>query len=293
MQFVRAAANLKAEVHGLKVPALTDAELGALVTAIQVDPFQPKAGVKFETNPKAEKEAPSMASADDETIIAALLQKLEAGAGHLVGKHTLATVEFEKDDDANFHMDFIAACANLRARNYQIPEVDKLQAKLIAGRIIPAIATTTAMSTGLVCLEMYKLVRGAEIEAYRNTFANLALPLFAMCEPVASKTMKYNGMEWTLWDRWIMEGDLTVQALLDWFEERKLTAYSVSCGQSLIYNNFFAKHKERLPKKLSDLVKEIAKLDIPDKRRHFDIVVAVEDEEGEDIDIPLVSIRFR
>jgi ubiquitin-activating enzyme E1 len=52
MQFVRAAANLKAEVHGLKVPALTDAELGALITAIHVDPFQPKAGVKFETNPK-------------------------------------------------------------------------------------------------------------------------------------------------------------------------------------------------------------------------------------------------
>jgi ubiquitin-activating enzyme E1 len=38
---------------------------------------------------------------------------------------------------------------------------------------------------------------------------------------------------------------------------------------------------------------EIAKLDIPATRRHFDIVVAVEDEEGEDLDIPLVSIRFR
>eukprot|EP00959_Pyramimonas_sp_CCMP1952_P208175 4354875-Pyramimonas_sp.AAC.4 len=76
-------------------------------------------------------------------------------------------------------------------------------------------------------------------------------------------------------------------------EERKLTAYSVSCGQSLIYNNFFAKHKERLGRKLSELVQEIAKLEIPASRRHFDVVVAVEDEEGEDIDVPLVSIRFR
>ncbi len=27
-------------------------------------------------------------------------------------------------------------------------------------------------------------------------------------------------MKWTLWDRWILEGDMTVQDVLDWFTVR-------------------------------------------------------------------------
>ena len=184
----------------------------------------------------------------------------------------------------------------MRARCYAIPEVDALAAKLIAGKIVPAIATATALATGLVCLEAYKVLALAPkpVEAYRNTFANLALPLFAAAEPVPPKKVEHGGLAWTLWDRWTIGGDPTLQQVLDWFTAKGLDAYSLSCGPCLLYNSLFPRHRDRLGRKMRDLAVEVAKLDLPAEggRRKVDVVVACEDADGEDLDVPLVTIEF-
>lgn len=43
---------------------------------------------------------------------------------------TVTPLDFEKDDDSNFHMDFIVAASNLRAANYKIAPADKYKVGL-------------------------------------------------------------------------------------------------------------------------------------------------------------------
>ncbi|KAK8446150.1 hypothetical protein SEVIR_9G442900v4 [Setaria viridis] len=306
VQFIMAASILRAVSFGITVPdwAKSTTNLIDAISKVYVPEFKPKSGVKIETDEKANNI--SSASVDDAAVIEDLLAKLEASAKKLPPGFRLKPIHFEKvslskasfcrfkDDDTNFHMDLIAGLANMRARNYGIQEVDRLKAKFIAGRIIPAIATSTAMATGLVCLELYKVLAGGHpVEDYHNTFSNLALPMLTKSEPLPPTVIKHKGMRWTVWDRWSIKGDITVAELLKWLSDKGLSAYSVSCGTSLLYNTMFPRHKDRLSRKIADVAKEVAKVDVPEYRKHLDVVVACEDDKGKDIDIPLISIYFR
>ncbi|KAJ0796013.1 putative ubiquitin/SUMO-activating enzyme E1, THIF-type NAD/FAD binding, ubiquitin-activating enzyme [Helianthus annuus] len=294
LNFVLAGSILRAETFGISVPdwAKNPKKLAEAVDRVIVPDFQPKQGVKIETDENAT--SLSSASIDDAAVIDELIKKLEQRRKTLPSGYVMKPIQFEKDDDTNYHMDFIAGLANMRARNYSIPEVDKLRAKFIAGRIIPAIATSTAMATGLVCLELYKVIDGGhKVEDYRNTFANLALPLFSMAEPVPPKVIKHQDMSWTVWDRWTIKGNPTLRELIKWLADKGLDAYSISCGSCLLYNSMFPRHKDRMDKKVVDLARDVAKMEIQPYRRHLDLMVACEDEEENDVDIPQVSVYFR
>lgn len=133
---------------------------------------------------------------------------------------SLPTIEFEKDDDTNFHIEFITSASNLRARAYRIPESDMHKTKGIAGNIIPAMITTTALTTGLVCTELYKIIQNKSRTELRDAFINLAFPSFQQWEPKEA-SIEFAG-RFTLWDQFIIdEGeDITLSQIISIIKER-------------------------------------------------------------------------
>ena len=106
--------------------------------------------------------------------------------------------EFEKDNEKNGHIDFIFAASNLRAQNYKIPNETKINIKLISGKIIPAIASTTASIVGLVSLQIYTLCQKYKISSLRDCKFNLANNLFDFSYPITIHEKKENKDNWKI-----------------------------------------------------------------------------------------------
>jgi ubiquitin-activating enzyme E1 len=120
-------------------------------------------------------------------------------------------------------MDFVTAASNLRATNYKIMcngkvGADKLATKQIAGRIIPAVATATAMTTGGVILELIKFLQGhRDIDAYRKWYFNLGLNVFQPFAPSPCAVAPFGSREYSKWET-IELFDAPLQVVLESIE---------------------------------------------------------------------------
>jgi ubiquitin-activating enzyme E1 len=149
-------------------------------------------------------------------------------------------------------------------------------------------------------MELYKLMqKKKKLDFYRNAFVNLAIPLFAFSEPVEPEKHTSKGRKrafpegWTLWDTMDIEGNMSFQELLTYFKSKfNLNVTSVAAGNSLVYNAYIPKYKERLPKKILDVWRQICADQWDDSTTHVDMSVECELEEDDTLEIDLPIVRF-
>ncbi|XP_059608519.1 ubiquitin-like modifier-activating enzyme 1 [Phlebotomus argentipes] len=288
LSYIYAAANLKAEVYG--IPQQRDKSVvKEIVSAIVVPQFRPRSGVKIAVTDAAMQQEQNGSDNIDQDRVKEILTELNK-----IGQPNfrVTPLEFEKDDDTNLHMDFIVAASNLRATNYKIEPADRHKSKLIAGKIIPAIATTTSVVAGFVVLELFKLAQNCkDMSAYKNAFANLALPLFTLSEPMPVPKSTYYDIEWTLWDRFEVTGELTLAEFLDYFKkEHKLEITMLSQGVCMLYSFFMQKSKrqERMGLVMSEVVQKVSKKKIEPHVTALIFEICCNDESGNDVEVPYV-----
>ncbi|KAL5474908.1 hypothetical protein EMCRGX_G026935 [Ephydatia muelleri] len=302
VDFIMASSVLFAQTYGIKVPKARhelQSYVEEVVSQVTVAPFVPQTGVTIHTTDSEAQAA--MSGAADQDDIERIVNTLPK-PGELNG-FKMNPLEFEKDDDTNYHMDFIVATSNLRAANYSIPPADKHKSKLIAGKIIPAIATTTSMVVGLVCLEMYKVIQGhKKLSSYKNAFINLALPLFGFSEPIAAPKNKYNDVQWTLWDRFDVKGikpdgtEMTLEEFIAYFKTHHgLEISMLSHDVAIIYSFFMQADKvqQRMKMPLSEVVNQAGKKKTPSYVRSVVLEICCTNSSDEDVDTPYVKYTFR
>jgi len=172
---------------------------------------------------------------------------------------------FEKDNDDNHHIDFIYNCSNLRAQNYNILIAEKEIIKQKAGKIIPAMATTTASICGFLSSQIYPLLAPEIDRLYmKDITLCLSTPYLSLIRPIRMtkyKNYKIDDIEhyvipegFSVWDSMEIEGSLTVNEFKEIFKEKynvdiygfynlELEALNFDEESNLIEVNYFLQYE--------------------------------------------------
>ena len=284
-EYVKHTSLLIAEMFNINIEDISIEEiLSNTISIYKPVDYIPSDDINISANDKEEKE--NEKAFNERANISLLPNILD------LSKYNINSIDFEKDDDTNHHIDFITSSSNLRATNYEIPIADRYDTKIKAGKIIPAIATTTSMVSGLVTIEVIKYILGKrKIEDYKNTFLNLALGIIAQSEPMPAIINKVKDIELTVWDYYNIDSDILVSELLNKLSEKYcIEVDTISYGAKLLISPMTGpiQKNKRLGMKISKLLEEFD-IGIENNIYEFQIGCLMEEE---DYELPNIKFHY-
>ena len=234
-----------------------------------------------------------------------ILEKIRKNENNISEKlKSINTIKFEKDNDDNYHINFILSFSNIRAKNYYIEPSNFLNTKEVAGNIIPAIASTTAAVTGIVCLQIYTLLQTNDINSLKSVSFNLAVGEFDLFTPEEKryitdtpKTERSCGIKaipgkFTVWDKIDINGpNLSAKKIIDYFKDNyNVNIENINFGETTISSTILDE-EEDLEKSIETLMRENTKFVINERTKYIQLEITGTYEDGE-YNISMPTLRY-
>ena len=199
-----------------------------------------------------------------------------------IEKKQLINLEFEKDD--NYHINWINSASNCRATNYGINTISKYETKGIAGKIIPAIATTTSTAVGLIAIEMLKYLNNIDdIEKYRSWYLNMADNTIVYSEPMSHNPIIVCGKKLNGWTKFNYNKNTTLEEFIKYYEDIfKVPISMILYGSAIIYADFINHNLKSL---LFELFND--EFDININENNIELTIM-----SDDTTLPLINIKI-
>ena len=216
--------------------------------------------------------------------------------------------EFDKDDEKKGHIEFLYAFTNLRAENYDIEKCDISKVKMIAGKIVPAIASTTAAVVGIVALQLYVLKSTEDIKNLRNCYFDLARNVICfenvrMAKFIkdgndqlkqGSKKYKLIPEKYTIWDYLVINDSLSIKQFIDYMKKNyNVEITSIISNQIILYTKKESGNDDlKINKKIEDIYCELSKIKIFENKKF--LILEILGDIGEFIaKMPLIKYNFK
>ena len=180
--------------------------------------------------------------------------------------------------------------------------MEKQKIKMIAGRIVSAMATTMATITGIVCLQLYTLNQTNKINYFRN-YLNLAINRFIMtlpspqikhvdkeCDEELDSPLKAIPSNWTVWDKIIIKGSQTPKELINYIKiHYNVDVIIITSNNITISQNFLSFKNENNNMKIEEIYfKEANKINIKINKNYLILKI-----NGEFNKIPVIIPIFK